>query len=103
MPSWRSVRPGRQYVNLPFLASKTIEDTFKSIAPGEYNGKPQLIGLLTKLDMNVAINTNSCKALEEAWGEDFTAWVGKKIKITKGEVPFGAGKMPAIVIKPAQK
>jgi hypothetical protein len=101
--SWRSVRAGRQYVNLDYLGTKTISDTLESIEPTQYQGKPQLVAVLTKLQMAVAINTTSCGLLEKSWGDDFDSWVGKKVSIKKGSAAFGKSKVDAIIVAPAGK
>lgn len=101
--SWRSVRAGRQYVNIDYLGTKTITDTLESIEPSQYQGKPQLVAVLTKLQMAVAINTTSCGLLEKSWGDDFDGWVGKKVNIRKGKASFGKTIVDAIIVSPVGK
>lgn len=103
MPSWRSVRPGRQYVNLTNLGAVVIKDVLSEVLESQYQGKPQLVGLLQKSDLNVSLNTTSCKALSKAYGDDYLGWVGKKVKVSKGSVKFGAGSVPAILVEPDGK
>ena len=103
MASWRTVRTGRQFVNLDYLGNKVLKDVLESVKPSQYNGKPQLIATLKNLQFNVAINSTSCELLEKAWGEEFESWVGKKVKVSKGKAKFGRSLVDAIIVSPDGK
>ena len=103
MASWRTVRTGCQFVNLDALrGTKVINDILQSVVPGQYNGKPQVIAHLVKCGLAVAINTTSCKLLEEKWGEEMSEWVGHTVKICRGQAPFGKSKVDAIIVSPVK-
>jgi len=103
MASWRSVRPGNQFLTLKLVGSKTVKDILADVKPGEYKGKAQLVGRLKKDGRSVAINTTSCELLEKAWGEDFDNWIGKKVSVKRAKNNFDVGGEFLLLISPDGK
>jgi hypothetical protein len=107
MPSWKDLYGSNKFLNLKQLGSKTLIGAIELIEPHQstFKGKEQtrLRMQISGYDGWISLNAESCRHLEKAYGDDYEEWIGKKVQIRRGSVPFGEGNVPAAVVTPISK
>lgn len=104
MPSWKEIMSRNNFANLERMKGKVIVGTIERVEIDDKgykgNGKQRFIIDLDSTEMRFNLNLESCIALGSEYGDDTDDWVGKKVRCFVGQVAFGKGKVPGILVNP---
>lgn len=104
MASWKEFMGRNNFYSLQNFPKNPVLDTIERIEVNEKgykgDGKARFVLDLEKDEHRVTLNLESCKLLAAEYGDDTDDWIGKKVKIIKGTVPFGKTTTPALIVMP---
>lgn len=80
-----------------------IIDAYAEMMKNSKQGDPEKLVLeLENKEFRVALNKTNALALASKFGEDYSEWVGKTVRITKIATKFGNDDVDGLKVEPAK-
>jgi hypothetical protein len=87
---------GSAFIGLDDLQDGPFRGTIAAIAPGSYDKPVITFGSGPKFSLN---KTNVGILIEE-YGDESDDWIGEKVELYAGTVPFNGEDQPSVVVRP---
>jgi hypothetical protein len=77
-----------------FAEGESAEETIAKVEEGKY-------GLVLTLDSGsqFSLNATNWRTLSKAYGYESDNWIGKRIELIRGEVPYKGEPVPSLILK----
>jgi len=87
---------GENFIKVADVEDRPLDEVIAVIRPGKYD-KPDIV--FESGDI-LSLNATNNKILVRAYGPDSDSWVGKEIKLKKGQVEYQGELQDSVVIEP---
>lgn len=107
MPSFRNFY-GSKNVNAKWLAGRTLKGKITSVEPEtliapDKTENTKLVATVAGIDKKVILNATACDAFAAKYGEDYSKWVGKIMKLAPGTVQLNGKEVDCVRVLPDGK
>lgn len=107
MPSFRQFY-GSKNVNAKWLAGRILKGKILSVEPETLTApdkteNTKLVATVQGIDKKVVFNATACDAMAKKFGEDYSKWIGKTIKLSPGVTQMNGEAKDCVVVTPEGK